>query len=102
MGRLLNKAKRFQSENKRKLMALKLASVKLQRLAAIKALLQKFDDLQKNQNTMPLSAFNKLIYKELENEPAGFIYARLGENIGTFILTNSKILQRFNSLIFIL
>ncbi len=82
----LNKAKRFESENKRKLMALKLAAVKLQRLAAIKALLQKFDDLQKKQNTMPLSAFNKLIYKELENEPAGFLYARLGEKYWHFYI----------------
>jgi ATP-dependent exoDNAse (exonuclease V) beta subunit len=82
----LNKAKRFESENKRKLMALKLAAVKLQRLAAIKALLQKFDDLQKSQNTMPLSSFNKLIYKELDNEPAGFIYARLGEKYWHFYI----------------
>ncbi len=82
----LNKAKRFESENKRKLMALKLAAVKLQRLAAIKALLQKFDDLQKSQNTMPLSSFNKLIYKELDHEPAGFIYARLGEKYWHFYI----------------
>ena len=82
----LNKAKRFESKYKHKLLALKLAAVKLQRLAAIKALLQKFDDLQKSQNTMPLSSFNKLIYKELDHEPAGFIYARLGEKYWHFYI----------------
>ena len=67
-------------------MLLKQATAKLQQLAATRALLDKFDELQKNQNTMPLSAFNKLISEELQREPTAFIYARLGEKFWHFYI----------------
>ena len=61
-------------------------------------MLAKFEELQKSQNTM-LSAFNKLIAEELEKEPAAFIYARLGENIGTSTSMNSDTsVVQFNNL----
>ena len=82
----LAKAKRFEDENKHALILLKEATSKLQNLAATKALLAKFEELQKSQNTMPLSAFNKLIAEELEKEPAAFIYARLGEKYWHFYI----------------
>ncbi|HCP41824.1 MAG TPA: hypothetical protein DIT65_08505 [Cryomorphaceae bacterium] len=82
----LAKAKRFEDENKHALIMLKEATSKLQNLAATKALLAKFEELQKSQNTMPLSAFNKLIAEELEKEPAAFIYARLGEKYWHFYI----------------
>ncbi|MGD2003887.1 MAG: UvrD-helicase domain-containing protein [Flavobacteriales bacterium] len=82
----LAKAKRFEDENQHALILLKEATSKLQNLAATKALLVKFEELQKSQNTMPLSAFNKLIAEELEKEPAAFIYARLGEKYWHFYI----------------
>ena len=80
------KAQEFQGQEKQNLMLLKQATAKLQQLAATRALLDKFDELQKNQNTMPLSAFNKLISEELQREPTAFIYARLGEKFWHFYI----------------
>ena len=80
------KAQAFQGQEKQNLMLLKQATAKLQQLAATRALLDKFDEIQKNQNTMPLSAFNKLISEELQREPTAFIYARLGEKFWHFYI----------------
>ena len=82
----LSRARAFEQDHRQNLLMLKQASAKLQNLAATKALLAKFDELQKSQNTMPLSAFNKLISEELEKEPAAFIYARLGEKYWHFYI----------------
>ena len=82
----LSRARAFEQDHRQNLLLLKQASAKLQNLAATKALLAKFEELQKSQNTMPLSAFNKLISEELEKEPAAFIYARLGEKYWHFYI----------------
>src|SRR6056300_557514 len=58
---LRDEAFAFQDAHQSKLLLLKQATAKLQQLAATRALLDKFDEIQRNQNTMPLSAFNKLI-----------------------------------------
>ena len=83
---LMNQVNDFKMGAETKLVLLKQATAKLQNLSATRALLEKFDELQKEQNTMPLSAFNKLIYDELKREPAGFIYARLGEKYWHFYI----------------
>ena len=83
---LRDEAFAFQDAQQSKLQLLKLATAKLQQLAATRALLDKFDEIQQNQNTMPLSAFNKLISEELQREPTAFIYARLGEKFWHFYI----------------
>lgn len=79
-------AQAFQEDNQRKLLLLKQATEKLQQLSATRALMDKFNALQEEQNTMPLSAFNKLISEELQKEPTAFIYARLGEKFWHFYI----------------
>ena len=83
---LRDEAFAFQDAHQSKLLLLKQATAKLQQLAATRALLDKFDEIQRNQNTMPLSAFNKLISEELQREPTAFIYARLGEKFWHFYI----------------
>ena len=82
----LELARAFQESNQRKLLLLKQATEKLQQLSATRALMDKFNALQEEQNTMPLSAFNKLISEELQKEPTAFIYARLGEKFWHFYI----------------
>lgn len=82
----LELAQSFQERNQRKLLLLKQATEKLQQLSATRALMDKFNALQEEQNTMPLSAFNKLISEELQKEPTAFIYARLGEKFWHFYI----------------
>lgn len=83
---LRDEVQEFSEANSAKVLLLKQATAKLQQLAATKALLDKFDEIQKNQNTMPISAFNKLISEELQREPTAFIYARLGEKFWHFYI----------------
>lgn len=83
---LRDEAFAFQDAQQSRLLLLKQATAKLQQLAATRALLDKFDEIQQNQNTMPLSAFNKLISEELQREPTAFIYARLGEKFWHFYI----------------
>lgn len=83
---LRDQMKVWQDGNQRKLLMLKQATAKLQQLAATRSLLDQLDTLQESQNTMPLGAFNKLISEELQKEPSGFIYARLGERYWHFYI----------------
>ena len=83
---LRDQMKVWQDENQRKLLMLKQATAKLQQLAATRSLLDQLNSLQESQNTMPLGAFNKLISEELQKEPSGFIYARLGERYWHFYI----------------
>jgi len=76
----------WQAKHQRKLLMLKQATAKLQQLAATRALLDQLSALQEAQNTMPLGAFNKLIFDELQKEPTAFIYARLGERFWHFYI----------------
>lgn len=83
---LLEACKAFYDSYHTRWVLLSEAAAKLQNLAATKRLTDVMDRLQKEQNTMPLSAFNKLIYNELQKEPAAFIYARLGEKFWHFYI----------------
>ncbi|MEY2963683.1 MAG: hypothetical protein RL754_944 [Bacteroidota bacterium] len=83
---LMSRAYAFKEAYTLQLPLLKQATEKLQNLSATRALLEKFNELQRDQNTMPLSAFNRLIFEELQKEPAGFIYARLGEKYWHFYI----------------
>lgn len=76
----------FYHAYERRFKLLKIATAKLQELAATKALLAKFDALEKEQNTLPISRFNQLISEELQREPTAFIYARLGEKFWHFYI----------------
>ena len=82
----IKKAQDFEQKHQNNLLLLKEVTSKLKTIAATKALLTKFKELQKSQNTMPLSSFNKLIAEELDKEPAAFIYARLGEKYWHFYI----------------
>ena len=82
----IKKAQDFEQRHQSNLLLLKEATSKLKTIAATKTLLTKFRELQKSQNTMPLSSFNKLIAEELDKEPAAFIYARLGEKYWHFYI----------------
>lgn len=42
--------------------------------------------IQKEQNLLPIAEFNALIHKEIQNQPAPFIYERLGERYRHFFI----------------
>jgi hypothetical protein len=43
-----------------------------------------------------ITEFNSLIHREIQNQPAPFIYERLGERYRLFLLMNFKTHQRCN------
>jgi hypothetical protein len=52
--------------------------------------------IQEEQNVLSITEFNSLIHREIQNQPAPFIYERLGERYRLFLLMNFKTHQRCN------
>jgi ATP-dependent exoDNAse (exonuclease V) beta subunit len=50
--------------------------------------------IQSEQNILSISEFNAIIHREIQNQPAPFIYERLGERYRHFLLMNFRILQK--------
>lgn len=48
-------------------------------LSLINTIYQEFKKIQQEQNLVSISDFNKIIHDEIQNQPAPFIYERLGE-----------------------
>ncbi|WP_339611181.1 UvrD-helicase domain-containing protein [uncultured Planktosalinus sp.] len=48
-------------------------------LSLINSIYKEFLTLQKEKNVLPISEFNKRVYNEIKDQPAPFIYERLGE-----------------------
>lgn len=48
-------------------------------LSLINTIYQEFKKIQQEQNLVSISDFNKIIHNEIQNQPAPFIYERLGE-----------------------
>jgi ATP-dependent exoDNAse (exonuclease V) beta subunit len=48
-------------------------------LSLLNTIYQEFKQIQEEQNLVSISDFNKIIYNEIQNQPAPFIYERLGE-----------------------
>jgi hypothetical protein len=40
--------------------------------------------IQEEQNVLSISEFNAIIHREIQNQPAPFIYERLGEALPSF------------------
>ena len=55
-------------------------------LSLLNTVSQKLKDLQKTQNILSIAEFNKLINDEIQNQPAPFIYERLGERYKHFFI----------------
>lgn len=55
-------------------------------LSLLKEIHQEMENIQKEQNLLSISEFNKIIHKELKEQPAPFIYERLGEKYRHFFI----------------
>lgn len=55
-------------------------------LSLLNKLSQQFATIQKEQNVLSIAEFNKLIYDQIQNQPAPFIYERLGEKYRHFFI----------------
>jgi ATP-dependent exoDNAse (exonuclease V) beta subunit len=55
-------------------------------LSLLNTISEKLKNIQKEQNTLSISEFNALIYNEIQNQPAPFIYERLGERYRHFFI----------------
>ncbi|MCT8339273.1 UvrD-helicase domain-containing protein [Flavobacteriaceae bacterium TK19130] len=55
-------------------------------LSVIQLVQQEFDAIKEERNLLPISDFNTLIHKEIKNQPAPFIYERLGEKYRHFFI----------------
>lgn len=55
-------------------------------LSLLNTLSNELNKLQKEQNILSISEFNKLIYDQIQNQPAPFIYERLGEKYKHFFI----------------
>jgi ATP-dependent exoDNAse (exonuclease V) beta subunit len=55
-------------------------------LSLLNTLSTKLADIQKEQNILSIAEFNAIIYKEIQNQPAPFIYERLGERYKHFFI----------------
>jgi ATP-dependent exoDNAse (exonuclease V) beta subunit len=55
-------------------------------LSLMNTLSNKLQDIQKEQNILSISEFNKLINEQIQNQPAPFIYERLGEKYRHFFI----------------
>lgn len=55
-------------------------------LALIHMVDQEFQQIKKEENILPISDFNTLIHKEIQHQPAPFIYERLGERYQHFFI----------------
>ena len=55
-------------------------------LSLLNTLSTKLDEIQKEKNILSITEFNKLIYEQIQNQPAPFIYERLGEKYKHFFI----------------
>ncbi|MBL7866729.1 MAG: UvrD-helicase domain-containing protein [Flavobacterium lindanitolerans] len=55
-------------------------------LSLLNTVSQELSKIQKEQNILSISEFNAIIYKEIQNQPAPFIYERLGEKYKHFFI----------------
>ena len=55
-------------------------------LSVINLVSKELAKLQEEQNLVPIAQFNALIYKEIKDQPAPFIYERLGERYSHFFI----------------
>ncbi|MDN3722987.1 UvrD-helicase domain-containing protein [Aequorivita sp. SDUM287046] len=55
-------------------------------LSVINLVYQEIETIKKEKNVLPISEFNSLINKEIKNQPAPFIYERLGEKYRHFFI----------------
>ena len=55
-------------------------------LSLLNSISQELERIQKEQNILSISEFNAIIYKEIQNQPAPFIYERLGERYRHFFI----------------
>ncbi|TDS56583.1 UvrD-helicase domain-containing protein [Myroides indicus] len=55
-------------------------------LSLLNALGQEMDKIQQEKNILSISQFNAIIHNELQNQPAPFIYERLGERYNHFFI----------------
>lgn len=55
-------------------------------IALLKKVKETFDDIKADLNIIPMSDFNQLIQELIENEPAPFIFERLGNRFQHFLL----------------
>ena len=55
-------------------------------LSLLNTLSKKLTDIQKEQGILSITEFNKLIHEQIQNQPAPFIYERLGEKYKHFFI----------------
>ena len=55
-------------------------------LSLLNSISQELERIQKEQNVLSISEFNAIIYREIQNQPAPFIYERLGERYRHFFI----------------
>ncbi|MFN3752639.1 UvrD-helicase domain-containing protein [Flavobacterium sp.] len=55
-------------------------------LSLLNTVSNELDKIQKEQNILSIAEFNKLIYDQIQNQPAPFIYERLGEKYRNFFI----------------
>lgn len=55
-------------------------------LSLLNSISQELERIQKEQNVLSISEFNAIIHKEIQNQPAPFIYERLGERYRHFFI----------------
>lgn len=55
-------------------------------LSLLNSIGQELERIQKEQNVLSISEFNAIIHKEIQNQPAPFIYERLGERYRHFFI----------------
>ncbi len=55
-------------------------------LSLLNTISAEFAKIQKEQNTLSISEFNAIIHSEIQNQPAPFIYERLGERYRHFFI----------------
>ena len=55
-------------------------------ISVINLVQKELDTIKEEDNVLPISEFNKLIYKELKEQPAPYIYERLGERYRHFYI----------------
>lgn len=55
-------------------------------LSLLNSIAQELERIQKDQNILSISEFNAIIHKEIQNQPAPFIYERLGERYKHFFI----------------
>ncbi|MDC8005233.1 UvrD-helicase domain-containing protein [Aureisphaera galaxeae] len=55
-------------------------------LAALNGVYQEIEQIKEDENILPISEFNSLIFSEIKDQPAPFIYERLGDRYRHFFI----------------